>query len=55
VEVGDLLVSADGRAVRVVDDLSDALDRLTGDSIEIGLVRGVEDRAVKVSFATADG
>jgi serine protease Do len=53
VEVGDLLVSANGRAVRVVDDLSDALDQLTADSIEIGLVRGVEDKTVQVSFGTA--
>jgi serine protease Do len=52
VEVGDLLVAADGRPLRAVDDLADALDRIAGDVIEIGFVRGVEEKAVHVSFAT---
>jgi len=53
VEVGDLLVSAGGRELRTVDELSDALDRLSGDSIDIGIVRGVEERTLHVSFGVA--
>jgi S1-C subfamily serine protease len=50
VEVGDLLVSAGGRELRTVDDLSDTLDRTTGASIDLGIVRGVEERTLHVSF-----
>jgi S1-C subfamily serine protease len=50
VQVGDLLVAAGGNDVHTLDDLTSALDRVTGDSIDIGLVRGVEDLVVHVSF-----
>jgi serine protease Do len=53
VEVGDLLVSAGGRELRTVDDLSDALDRTTAESIDLGVVRGVEERTLHVSFGEA--
>jgi hypothetical protein len=50
VQVGDLLVAAGGNDVHTLDDLTSVLDRVTGDSIDIGLVRGVEDLVVHVSF-----
>lgn len=51
VEVGDLLVSAGGRQLREPDDLSEALDALEGDALELVVVRGAEERTVQVSFA----
>ena len=52
VQVGDLLVAADGREVRSIDDLTAALDRVTGVSVDIGVVRGVDDLVLHVSFGS---
>ena len=50
-EPGDLLVSAAGRPVAHVDDLVTALDELAaGARIELGVVRGTDDRTVSVAF-----
>src|SRR5215213_4021579 len=49
VERGDLLVRAGGRAVASVDDLFDALDA-AGDALELGVVRGSDEREVRVTL-----
>ncbi len=50
-ERGDLIVSAGGRPVVRVDDLVDALDALEdGSRLELGVVRGADERTVGVSF-----
>lgn len=46
---GDLIVSAAGAALAGIDDLSDAL-RSAGATIELGIVRGVQERQVTVSL-----
>lgn len=51
--VGDLIVRLGDRAVASVDDLQEALDALTSDTVEIGIVRGVDELTVTVSFAEA--
>ncbi len=57
-EVGDLLVSAGDRTLNDVDDLYDALEALAdsgGDTIELKVVRGSDERTVLVTFpADAD-
>jgi S1-C subfamily serine protease len=51
VERGDLIVAANGRAVAAVDDLYEALDGADPDrALELGLLRGNEEKSVKVSF-----
>jgi S1-C subfamily serine protease len=50
---GDLIVAAGGRAVGDVDDLFHALDAANG-SIELAIMRGTEERQVRVTFAAAD-
>lgn len=51
---GDLLVRAGDRELASVDDLQEALGGLgDADSIEVALVRGVEDLVVRVEFAEA--
>ncbi len=51
---GDLIVSAGGSPVLGVDDLHDALGRLGGaTTLELGVVRGAEERTVTVTFAAA--
>lgn len=50
IQEGDLLVSAGGQTLAVVADLEKALDSLTGSTIEVGLVRGVEELTVTASF-----
>jgi len=48
---GDLLVSIAGRALTTIDDLYDALDTASpGDSFELVVVRGTEERTVTVVF-----
>lgn len=56
VGVGDLIVSAAGRPTAGADDLFDALGSL-GDAaeIELTIVRGADERAVRVSFEPAAG
>jgi S1-C subfamily serine protease len=48
---GDLIVTVGGQPVRTVDDLLDAVQTASGASIELGLVRGAEERTVQVSLA----
>jgi serine protease Do len=48
--VGDLLVSIDGRELQTIDDLADALERSTGDTASLGVVRGAEDLVLQVRF-----
>jgi serine protease Do len=51
VREGDLLVAAGGRAVRDLDDLAVALAGVaSGGTIELVVVRGVEERRVEVAF-----
>jgi serine protease Do len=50
IERGDLLVAAAGRELGGVDDLYEALDAADG-SLELGVVRGTEERSVTVEFA----
>ncbi len=50
VEAGDLIVSVDGQPVTDADQLYAALDRVTGQRLALGIVRGVDERTVTVSF-----
>jgi serine protease Do len=48
---GDLIVGAGGREVTHFDDLHEALDAATSSKgLELNIVRGTEDRTVKVEF-----
>jgi serine protease Do len=47
---GDLIVAADGRAVSDVDDLFQVLDAAS-EGIELRILRGTEERTVRVTFA----
>jgi serine protease Do len=48
---GDLVVEAGGSPVVTIDDLYQALDGLVGgDTLSLGVVRGAEELAVRVSF-----
>jgi serine protease Do len=49
VERGDLLVRAGDRALTGMDDLFDALDQ-AGDTLALGLVRGIEERELEVDL-----
>jgi len=49
--VGDLIVGLGDTAIASVDDLQGALDAVTTDSVQLALVRGVDDVTVTVSFA----
>jgi len=46
---GDLIVAAGGQPVRTPDDLFDAL-QTAGDTLELNIVRGAEERTVQVVF-----
>jgi serine protease Do len=46
---GDLIVEAGGKAIESADDLFDALAAWTGDSLEVKILRGTEERSVNVS------
>ncbi|MBN2114407.1 MAG: trypsin-like peptidase domain-containing protein [Acidimicrobiia bacterium] len=48
--VGDLLVAAAGRPLVVVEDLHTVLDRFDGETLEIRVLRGTEERTVVVHF-----
>jgi serine protease Do len=48
---GDLIVTVGGQPVRTVDDLLDAVQTASGATIELGLVRGAEERTVQGSLA----
>jgi serine protease Do len=47
-ERGDLIAHAGGRALATVDDLFDALDAAGDGTLELGVVRGSDERAVAV-------
>jgi serine protease Do len=49
---GDLIVAAAGSPVTDPDELHAALAKAGASTIDIGLVRGVEELAVKVDLAT---
>jgi S1-C subfamily serine protease len=51
VSAGDLIVSANGADVRNADDLWAVLDD-AGDAVELGIVRGADELAVRVTFET---
>jgi serine protease Do len=52
IERGDLIVAAQGSPVTGVDDLYEALERIEpGGSLELGLVRGTDERSAVVVFA----
>lgn len=56
IRVGDLVVSAAGRPVVKVDDLHAVLDGLAGgDVLVVGLVRGVDELEVTVTFGATTG
>jgi len=46
---GDLIVTAAGQPVRTIDDLSGAL-QAAGDTIELTVLRGTEERSIQVAF-----
>ena len=46
---GDLIVAAAGQPVRTIDDLSGAL-RAAGDTIELNVLRGTDERSIQVAF-----
>jgi serine protease Do len=46
---GDLIVAAAGQPVRTVDDLSGAL-RAAGDTIELNVLRGTDERSIQVAL-----
>jgi serine protease Do len=50
---GDLIVTAGGQPARSVDDLFDALQAAGTGTIELGLVRGTEERTVQVALGDA--
>ncbi len=51
---GDLIVAAAGQPVRTPDDLYDALRAATGGAIELTVIRGTDERTIRVSFAEHD-
>jgi len=46
---GDLIVAAAGQPIRTVDDLSGAL-QAAGDTIELTVLRGTDERSIQVAF-----
>ena len=48
--VGDLIVGMGDTPIGSVDDLQGALDSVTSDSVQLALVRGVDDLTVTVTF-----
>ena len=53
IERGDLLVAAAGRELDSVDSLYEALDSLSpGDTVELTVVRGIDERTVTAALAT---
>ncbi len=47
---GDLIVAVGGQPVRTIDDLFDALQAAGDGTVELGVVRGAEERAIQVSL-----
>jgi S1-C subfamily serine protease len=52
---GDLIVQAAGRPVSGADDLYQALDSAAGGEIELALLRGTDDRTVRVRLGGQPG
>jgi serine protease Do len=52
-ERGDLIVAARGEPIQRVDDLFRALDAVADGTLELTVVRGIDERAVVVSFEEA--
>lgn len=50
IERGDLVVTAAGKPVESLDDLYTAVDGAAGSTLELGLVRGEEERTVTVEL-----
>jgi serine protease Do len=50
---GDLIVGAAGRGVTRVDDLFEVLDTVRDGELELTVLRGAEERTVRVSFGQA--
>jgi serine protease Do len=48
---GDLIVAAAGQPVRTPDDLFDALQAARGGTVELGIIRGTDERTIQVTFA----
>lgn len=48
---GDLIVAGGGQPVRTIDDLSGAL-QAAGDTIELNVLRGTEERSIQVAFGS---
>jgi S1-C subfamily serine protease len=51
---GDLIVAAAGRPTPAPDDLFDALAAAQGESIELTVVRGTDERTLQVTFTEPD-
>lgn len=51
---GDLIVAAAGQPTRTADDLFDALAAARGGTLELRVVRGMEERTLQVSLAQPD-
>jgi serine protease Do len=49
-ERGDLLIELNGKPLEAVDDLHAALDGAGTDALELTVLRGTEERAVRVEF-----
>jgi serine protease Do len=52
---GDLIVAAAGVPVRGMDDLFDALEAATDGRIDLAILRGAEERTVRVALGEAGG
>ena len=47
---GDLIVAVGGTPVRSIDDLFDALQAAGDGTVELGIVRGTEERTIQVAL-----
>jgi serine protease Do len=50
VQPGDLIVTVEGQPVTEADQLYQALESVTGERLALGIVRGVEERTLTVTF-----
>src|SRR6185437_14785054 len=51
---GDLIVTVGGQPAGGIDDLLDAVQAARGGTLELGVVRGAEERTVQVSLAAQE-
>jgi S1-C subfamily serine protease len=54
IEAGDLLAAAAGTELASVDDLYGVLDSVTGGSLELTVVRGIDERSVTVELEPSE-